>query len=55
MDDPIPQFTHFVLSLAKSHPSLAYLHAVEPLTINGVTAKERNESNDFLRRIWSYE
>ncbi|KAH9478662.1 Chanoclavine-I aldehyde reductase fgaOx3 [Psilocybe cubensis] len=45
MTDPIPQFSHFVKSLADSHPGLAYLHVIEPDTVT--------RSNDFLREIWS--
>lgn len=44
MDDPIPQFSHFVSRLAESHPNLAYLHVVE--------SAYPNESIDFLRNIW---
>lgn len=30
MKDPIPQFSHVISELAKRHPSLAYIHLVEP-------------------------
>ncbi|KAJ3525045.1 hypothetical protein NMY22_g10737 [Coprinellus aureogranulatus] len=64
MDDPVPQFTHFVSNLAASHPNLAYLHVLEPLsetppnpenpTFGVDEGSDRSrESNDFLRRIWS--
>lgn len=64
MDDPVPQFTHFVSQVAAAHPNLAYLHAVEPLAETpanpeaptfGVTegSDKSKESNDFLRKIWS--
>jgi NADPH2 dehydrogenase len=46
MDNPIPQFSHFVTSLKSSHPDLAYLHAIEP---EGVS----DESNDFIRELWA--
>ena len=47
MDDPVPQFSHFIRSLVTSYPKLAYLHTVEP--DNGI----ERESSDFLRNIWS--
>lgn len=46
MQDPIPQFSHFIGTIAQSYPNFAYLHVVEPAPGNP------NESNDFLRRIW---
>ena len=57
MEDPVPQYTHFVESLKDSHPDLAYIHLVEPrpngseVYIPGGTPE--GESNDFLRTIWS--
>ncbi|KAG6827070.1 hypothetical protein H0H92_013323 [Tricholoma furcatifolium] len=53
MKDPIPQFSNLVSSLVKYHPSLAYIHVVEP-RINGVEdcEHEAHQSNDFLRKIW---
>ncbi|KAG6919055.1 hypothetical protein DXG01_009308 [Tephrocybe rancida] len=53
MSDPVPQFSHLVTSLRDAHPSLAYIHVVEP-RINGNTDREHeaHESNDFLRAIW---
>ncbi|KAF8147835.1 hypothetical protein B0H34DRAFT_758987 [Crassisporium funariophilum] len=55
MDDPIPQYSHFVTALKAAHPNLAYLHAIEPPAEGSVTHKESNpnESNDFLRDIWA--
>lgn len=47
MDNPIPQFSHFITSLKSSHPDLAYLHAIEPL--DGVP----DETNDFIRELWA--
>jgi NADPH2 dehydrogenase len=35
MADPIPTFTYFVKQLAEKHPSLAYIHAIEPRVLNG--------------------
>ncbi|GLB35701.1 putative nadh flavin oxidoreductase nadh oxidase [Lyophyllum shimeji] len=54
MEDPIPQFSHFVSTLKRKHPNLAYLHVVEP-RISGnddrLTDPSR-ESNEFIRAIW---
>lgn len=54
MDNPIPQFTHFVTALKSKHPTLAYLHVVEP-RIGGdgdAGAKWNHGSNDFIRAAW---
>jgi NADPH2 dehydrogenase len=55
MANPVPQFSHFVTSLKSKHPTLAYLHVVEP-RIDGVTevlgTSGEHESNDFIRAIW---
>ncbi|KAF9462814.1 hypothetical protein BDZ94DRAFT_1260391 [Collybia nuda] len=54
MEDPVPQFSHFVTSLKTKYPDLAYLHLVEP-RINGSTEAHistPHESNDFIREIW---
>ena len=55
MPDPIPTFTHLLTSLISKHPNLAYLHATEPRTSGSEDRVPTNseESNDFLRRIWS--
>ncbi|KAF8644661.1 hypothetical protein AX16_008321 [Volvariella volvacea WC 439] len=57
MDDPVPQFTHVVTKLKENHPSLAYLHIIEP-RVNGDDWRAKadiqfHESNDFIRAIWS--
>ena len=53
MQEPIPQFEHFMLSLVKSHPNLAYVHFIEA-TIKGNTDTEagEGETNDRFRKIW---
>ncbi|GLB45612.1 putative nadh flavin oxidoreductase nadh oxidase [Lyophyllum shimeji] len=53
MKDPVPQYTHLVTALCEAHPSLAYLHVVEP-RISGDNDRESavHESNDFIRAIW---
>ncbi|KAJ3523998.1 hypothetical protein NMY22_g11191 [Coprinellus aureogranulatus] len=64
MADPVPQFSHFVSSLAQQHPNLAYVHLVEPargpsIVPNGPRHGEEDpaellkESNDFVRKIWA--
>ncbi|GLB45697.1 putative nadh flavin oxidoreductase nadh oxidase [Lyophyllum shimeji] len=53
MKDPVPQYTHLVTAVRDAHPSLAYLHVVEP-RISGDNDRESavHESNDFIRAIW---
>ncbi|KAE9410237.1 NADH:flavin oxidoreductase/NADH oxidase [Gymnopus androsaceus JB14] len=55
MDDPIPTFSYAVTELKSRFPKLAYLHAIEPrVSIAGdVREVKENESNDFLKAIWS--
>ncbi|RDB18242.1 putative inactive dehydrogenase EasA [Hypsizygus marmoreus] len=57
MKDPVPQFSHFVSALKAKHPTLAYLHVVEP-RMNGIFDRAESdvaayESNDFIRAIWN--
>ncbi|KAJ3551583.1 hypothetical protein NM688_g4619 [Phlebia brevispora] len=53
MEDPIPQFTHLVSELARQHPSMAYIHVVEPRVhrFDDIEVPP-GESNDFMRDIW---
>ncbi|KAK7008408.1 putative inactive dehydrogenase EasA [Favolaschia claudopus] len=56
MKDPIPTFSYVISELAKRHPSLAYLHLVEP-RINGPTTDDSRDpghiqSNDVFREAW---
>lgn len=56
MDDPVPQFTHFVTTLKSKHPNLAYLHLVEPRidgNLEAVSEGTEHESNDFVRAVWA--
>ncbi len=39
MDDPAPTFAYFARELGARHPSLAYLHVIEPRT-NGPEDRE---------------
>ncbi|KAJ7348519.1 hypothetical protein DFH08DRAFT_914338 [Mycena albidolilacea] len=47
MADPLPTFSYVVSELAARHPSLAYLHLVEP-RVNG-----NHGSNDVFRALWA--
>ena len=64
MNDPKPQFAYFIEQLKAPHPSLAYVHLVEPargpsIVPNGPRHGEGDpaellkESNDFIRKIWA--
>ena len=48
MTDPKPTFTHLVTELAARHPSLAYLHLVEP-RVSGFEDVEASE-NEVSRK-----
>lgn len=53
MKNPVPQFEHFVSSLAKSHTDLAYVHFVEPeVSGNASVPAKEGETNDSFRKIW---
>jgi NADPH2 dehydrogenase len=55
MANPVPQYSHFVATLKSKHPTLAYLHVIEPRidgTIEAVVQSGEHESNDFIRAIW---
>ncbi|THV00307.1 FMN-linked oxidoreductase [Dendrothele bispora CBS 962.96] len=54
MADPKPTFTHLVSEIKKSHPTLSYIHVVEP-RIQGAEVVDvpEEESNDFIREIWT--
>ena len=57
MKDPVPQFRHFVSQIAATHPTLAYIHVVEP-RVNGLMTIPPEEfdptrSNDFIRAVWA--
>ena len=58
MKDPIPQFSHFASSLVLNHSNLAYLHVIEPPSVEERLALSgdeeiQEESIDFLRKIWA--
>lgn len=54
MQDPIPQFTHLISELANRHPTLSYVHLVEPRAIGGGVdvSPQQGESLDFARAAW---
>ncbi|KAJ3551584.1 hypothetical protein NM688_g4618 [Phlebia brevispora] len=54
MKNPIPQFSYIMSELAQRHPSLAYVHLVEPRVYSCDDMKiPPGASNDFIRTIWS--
>ncbi|KAI0076949.1 FMN-linked oxidoreductase [Panus rudis PR-1116 ss-1] len=53
MKDPMPTFSYLVNKIKEVHPDLAYIHVVEP-RVDGTFDKDPGEdSNNFLREIWS--
>ncbi|KAL9710806.1 hypothetical protein Ac2012v2_006344 [Leucoagaricus gongylophorus] len=56
MQDPVPQFSHFVTALKQEFPGLAYIHVVEARIAGGETidvqGRDFYTANDFLRAIW---
>ena len=53
MDDPKPQFTHFITQLANLHPDMAYIHLIEPrISGNDDVIENAEESLDFAREAW---
>ncbi|KAL0573576.1 hypothetical protein V5O48_008372, partial [Marasmius crinis-equi] len=52
--DPIPTYSYLVKELKKAHPTLAYIHVVDP-RVDGITDIENvgNRSNEFIREIWT--
>ncbi|KAJ8092791.1 hypothetical protein PM082_023619 [Marasmius tenuissimus] len=54
--DPVPTYSYLVEELKKAHPTLAYIHKVDP-RVDGIPNVDQtgNHSNDFLREIWTNE
>ncbi|KAL0576602.1 hypothetical protein V5O48_005395 [Marasmius crinis-equi] len=51
--DPVPTYSHLVRKLKEVHPTLAYIHVVEP-RVDGVTNVDpKGRENDFIREIWT--
>ncbi|KAF8890992.1 hypothetical protein BD779DRAFT_1799320 [Infundibulicybe gibba] len=54
MSDPLPQFTHLISTLARTHTDLAYIHLVEPRVAGiGDRTSAAHESNGTLRAAWA--
>ena len=54
MADPRPTFAYLATALRDKHPTLAYLHVVEPRFKGHLdVTPNAGESNDFLREIWN--
>ncbi|KAF5353345.1 hypothetical protein D9756_007794 [Leucocoprinus leucothites] len=57
MEDPVPQFTHFVTTLKQEFPDLAYIHVIEPRVAgdrdDNVRGQKPHAANNFLRDIWA--
>ncbi|KAF8868495.1 hypothetical protein BD779DRAFT_1808060 [Infundibulicybe gibba] len=54
MSDPLPQFTHLISTLARTHTDLAYIHLVEPRVAGiGDRTSAAHESNATLRAAWA--
>ncbi|KAJ7793870.1 hypothetical protein B0H14DRAFT_3093905 [Mycena olivaceomarginata] len=57
MTDPIPTFSYIISQLAAHHPTLAYIHLVEPRISGNTTCDadkiEKHESNDMLCALWA--
>ncbi|KAL0579901.1 hypothetical protein V5O48_002072 [Marasmius crinis-equi] len=53
--DPRPLYTYVVNEIKKAHPTLAYLHVVEP-RVNGIYDVKSDldgKDNEFIRDIWT--
>ncbi|KAK7451316.1 hypothetical protein VKT23_012657 [Stygiomarasmius scandens] len=55
MDDPKPTFSYIVSEIKKAHPTLSYIHVMEPRAeAQDILEKDpEGESNDFIREIWT--
>ncbi|KAF8891003.1 FMN-linked oxidoreductase [Infundibulicybe gibba] len=54
MSDPLPQFTHLISTLARTHTDLAYLHFVEPRAAGDSDRVDAShESNAALHAAWA--
>ena len=48
MDDPVPQYTHFIETLAHNHPNFAYIHLVNAMKAD----VNPSETLDFAKTAW---
>ncbi|KAK7685015.1 hypothetical protein QCA50_011850 [Cerrena zonata] len=53
IDNTIPQYTYLVNRIRELHPDIAYLHVTEPRVVSLESRDPNDESNDFIRKIWS--
>jgi NADPH2 dehydrogenase len=53
---PVPTYGHIVSELKRLHPTLAYIHVIEPRISadSSIDASRQNtgQSNDFIHDIW---
>ncbi|KAE9404759.1 NADH:flavin oxidoreductase/NADH oxidase [Gymnopus androsaceus JB14] len=57
MKDPKPTFKHLAQEIKKAHPTLSYIHVVEP-RVDGLELRDEipeYENNDFIREVWTQE
>ncbi|KAI0086369.1 FMN-linked oxidoreductase [Irpex rosettiformis] len=53
MKDPVPTYSYIVEKIKERHPTLAFVHVVEPRVDAYIDRPPlENESNDFIRKIW---
>ena len=57
MKDPRPTFKHLVQEIKKAHPTLSYIHFVEPRAdgFDILDDVPDHENNDFIREVWTQE
>ncbi|KAK1232843.1 hypothetical protein PQX77_004009 [Marasmius sp. AFHP31] len=51
--DPIPTYSHLVKELKKAHPTLSYIHVVDPRVDGIADVDPGDRSNEFIREIWT--
>ncbi|KAJ7793332.1 NADH:flavin oxidoreductase/NADH oxidase [Mycena olivaceomarginata] len=56
MADPVPTYSHIVSEPKRLHPTLAYIHVIEPRISPDpsvdTSPQNAGQSNDFIRDIW---
>ncbi|KAE9393240.1 NADH:flavin oxidoreductase/NADH oxidase [Gymnopus androsaceus JB14] len=57
MKDPRPTFKYLVQEIKKAHPTLSYIHFVEPRAdgFDILDDVPDHENNDFIREVWTQE
>ncbi|KAK7203735.1 hypothetical protein BZA70DRAFT_299815 [Myxozyma melibiosi] len=54
-DDPYPQYSYIINQLRERHPSLAYLHVVEPRvngTVDRTLTSDQESNSDAYKALW---